>query len=256
MSMPETVQERFQDLQGRFVTEQYVADYYGLEGLAENLDLTADLARYKQTLQAAPDAPDGRVDRYALEGFLQARRLLPAKWAAARLGLNEALLKTVLERRVDLPVPMRRDYVEYGCLVAEGLAEDLTRALPRLRFRTFPDHESFCELLHTALGQALAIPDGEIQEGKLWCATDRELSECGFGDYPRRYGYHFDCLTCEPLSVAHAVWLDFKKPITLGPDRCSKLVFVRYRDALESWVAGTRAPDDLQRYEECAAGVH
>jgi hypothetical protein len=107
-----------------------------------------------------------------------------------------------------------------------------------------------------ALSQDLKIPDAEIQNGKLWCATDRQLNEAGLGDYPRRFGYHFDCLTCDPLSIAHAVWLDFKKPLSLGPDRCSKLVFVQYRGDLEGWVAGTRIPDDLQRYEECLAGEH
>ena len=56
--------------------------------------------------------------------------------------------------------------------------------------------------------------------------------------------------------VAHAVWLDFNKPFNLGPDRCSKLVFVRYRLDLEPWVAGTRAPDDLDRYEEYLAVAH
>lgn len=43
---------------------------------------------------------------------------------------------------------------------------------------------------------------------------------------------------------------DFKKPLSLDLDRCSRLVFVQYRDDLEPWVAGTRAPDDLERYEE------
>jgi hypothetical protein len=81
------------------------------------------------------------------------------------------------------------------------------------------------------------------------------LSQKGLGDYPRRYGYYFDCLTCDPLSAAHAVWLDFGKPLNLSPDRCSKLVFIRYAESLEKWVAGTRAPEDLERYEECLAGA-
>ena len=256
MPMPGNLQHRFQGLRGRYIDTQYVLDYYGLDWGAANADLLADLSKYRGTLRNPPDLMPGMVDRYALEGFYQARRVLPIKWAAARLGMTQTLLTTILDHRMELPIPIRRDPVEYDCLVDEGFGEDLVRALPQLRFRTFSDHESFCEQLHAALSEALALPDGAIQEGKLWCATDRELNEAGLGDYPRRYGYHFDCLTCEELSVAHAVWLDFKKPFNLGPDRCSKLVFVRYRQDLEPWVAGTRAPDDLDRYEECVAAVH
>jgi len=256
MPMPANVQHRFDMLQGRFVDAQYLADYYGLDGLAGNANLLTDMARYRETLRNAPNPPAGMTDRYLLEGFLQTRRLLPIKWAAARLGMNQPMLVSILDRRMDLPTPLRKEYVDYGCLVEEGLSEDLIRALPQLRFRTFYDHESFCERLHVALSLALNLADAAVQDGKLWCATDRALNEFGLGDYPRRYGSYFDCLTCEPLSVAHAVWLDFEKPLSLGPDRCSKLVFVRYREDLDEWVAGTRAPDDLERYEEYVAGGH
>jgi len=256
MPMPEVVEHRFDMLRGRFIDTQYLSDYYGLPDVATNADLTADLARYRATLRDPPVPPAGMTDRYVLEGFLQARRLLPTKWAAARIGLNPELFAIILDRRMDLPTPLRKEYREYGCLVEEGLAEDLLRALPQLRFRTFSDHESFCERLHAALSQALAIDDAEMQAGKLWCATDRALEEVGQGDYPRRFGYHYDCLTCEPLSLAHGVWLDFRKPLNLGPDRCSKITFVRYRDVLANWVAGTRGPDDLDRYEEYVGGGH
>ena len=250
MPMAEIERHRFEMLQNRSVDNQYVTDYYGLDGLEQNAQLLEDLGRYRATLRNSPQPPAGMVDRYALEGFFQTRRLLPKKWAAARLGMKSEMLDEILKRRTDLPTPLRKEYVEYDCLVEEGLSEDLVRSLPQLRFRTFSHQESFCEQLHGALGQVLGISDAAMQEGKLWCATDRVLNEVGLGDYPRRYCYHFECMTCEPLSVAHAVWLDFKKPLDVGPDRCSKLVFVRYREQLEVWAAGTRAPDDLERYEE------
>jgi hypothetical protein len=242
-------------LQTRYIDDQYVKDYYGLEDLSSNADLRADMERYRNTLQNAAGAPEGKVDRYVLEGFFQTQKLLPEKWAAARLGMKPEMLKNILGRLTELPTPLRKTYVYYSCLVDEGLSEGLVRSLPQLRFRTFYDQESFCEQLQAALSEALKIPETTIREGKLWCATDRALNEKGLGDYPRRYGYHFDCLTCDPLSAAHAVWLDFKKPLNLGPDRCSKLVFVRCREDLEKWVAGTRAPEDLERYEEYFAGA-
>lgn len=254
MTMPEVLQQRFEMLQDRFIEPQYIADYFGIDNVSSNQELAADIDRYRATLLNPSVVPNGKVDRYALEGFLQARRLLPIKWAAARLGMNEEMLRTIVDRRLDLPTPLRREYIEYGCLIDEGLSDDLVRAIPDLRFRTFYDHESFCERLHEGIRQALAIPAEDIQAAKLWCATDQELSSMGLSDYPRRYGYYFDCLTCDPISIAHAMWLDFEKPLNLAPDRCSKLIFVRYRGDLEDWVAGTRAPDDLDRYEECLAG--
>ena len=254
--MSELEQHRFDMLVDRFIDVQYIADYYGIEGFAQNANLVADLERFRSTMRNPPPVPDGMVDRYAVEGFLQARRLLPVKWAAARVGMTSALLGEILDRRLDLPTPIRQDYLEYGCLMPEGLSEVLIGALPALRFRTFYDHETFCEHLHNAIRLALNMPQAQFDQGKLWCATDSMLAAAGDGDYPRRYGYHFDCLTCEPLSAAHAIWLDFKKPLSLSPDRCSKLQFVRYRDELEDWVAGTRIPDDLERYEAVAEGVN
>jgi hypothetical protein len=253
--MPDDVQHRFDMLQGRFIDTDYVVDYFGIDDILGNVDLVADMARYRAAFDNAPAQPD-MIDRYVLEGFLQARRLLPKQWAAARLGMKPAMLDRIILHRMDLPTPLRKQYIEYECLVEEGIAEELIRVLPLLRFKTFYDHESFCGQLHMALRQALNISEADMQSGALWCATDDALNTVGLGDYPRRYGFHFDCLTCEPLSVAHAIWLDFEKPLTLSPDRCSKLTFVRYHEDLGAWAAGTRAPDDLERYEEFAAGVH
>ena len=121
--------------------------------------------------------------------------------------------------------------------------------LPGLRFRTFTDHESFCSRLHEAVSQELGISLQTIHDNSLWCATDQWLAErAGDGDYPRRFAQVFDCITCDALSLAHATWLDFGKPMSLGPDRCSKLTYVRHHEELSRYNAGTQEPSDLDRY--------
>ena len=173
MSMPQEIQHRFDMLQGRFIDAQYLTDYYGLDGLADNATLLADMARHRETLRNPPSPRDGMTDRYVLEAFLQTRRLLPIKWAAARLGMKQPMLVSILDRRLELPTPLRKEYLDYGCLVEEGLSEDLLRALPQMRFRTFYDHESFCDHLHAALTETLKLAEPDVQDGKLWCSTDR-----------------------------------------------------------------------------------
>jgi hypothetical protein len=252
MPMNATQQHRFEILQGRLVDEAYVRDYYGIEGLPANQQLLEDMNLYRSTLRAPPAPGDGQFDRYVIEGFLQTRKLLPRKWEAARLGLRVPMLTAIIERRLQLPTPLRKEYLYYGCLVDESLGEDLVRTLPALRFRTFSDHESFCERLHNALAIALQIPEEEMSNAKLWCATDRSLG--AFGDYPRRYALYFDCITCDPLSIAHHVWLDFHKPLALGPDRCSKMFYVQNEEVLKAFVAGSCKPEGLERYREALEG--
>ena len=76
-------------------------------------------------------------------------------------------------------------------------------------------------------------------------------------DYPRQYAKEFDCLTLVPLSGKHQMWLDFRKPLYLGPDRCSKLIYIENHDLLRPFCAGTYEPDDLDTYRHfCAEEVH
>jgi hypothetical protein len=79
-----------------------------------------------------------------------------------------------------------------------------------MRFRTFGDHNAYCERLHAELRKAGIQIE---QKEQLFCATSTKLEE-----YPRRFAMHFDCLTFEPLSTKHSVWLDFRKPLSTGVD--------------------------------------
>ena len=154
-----------------------------------------------------------------------------------RLGMAESSFEILLANLKTLGMQRQR-YVVYSDLIAETLSEDLVPNLPGLRFRTFSDHNSFCERLHAELGKKLNIKI----EGQF-CATSDRMQ-----DYPRLFANDFDCLTLAPLSGKHQVWLNFGKPINLGPDRCSKLFNVENHEALRPFCAGTYEPDDLDGY--------
>ena len=129
-------------------------------------------------------------------------------------------------------------YVIYQDLVATSLPEDLVRDLPRLRFRLVSDHNEFCRRLHTELEKML-----QIQVLPLFCETSEIL-----GEEPKQFARDFDCMTLKPLSGRHQVWLDFRKPLNLGPDRCSKLFYAENREVLRPYRSGGRDPEDLEIY--------
>jgi hypothetical protein len=160
----------------------------------------------------------------------------------ARLGMTEASVAVLLERLGEIGLRPQR-YIVYPEMVAESLSEDIVTALRELRFRTFSDHNSFCEHLHAALQDEMGI-----HVEPLFCATSIAME-----DYPRQFACNFDCLTLQPLSGRHQVWLDFRKPMNLGPDRCSKLFYFENHGVLEPFRAGTREPD-LTGYEQFIGG--
>jgi len=174
---------------------------------------------------------------------MQQKNVLPKKWIGARLGMEVASLDELLTRIKDIRMRPQR-YVVYTDLIAESLPEDLVPNLPGLKYRTFSDHNSLCQRLHADLDKVLGI-----KTQPLFCATADRLQDC-----PRQFASHFDCITLAPVSGKHQMWLDFRKPLNLGPDRCSKLLYAENRDALRPYCAGTQEPDDLESYLQFLAG--
>lgn len=185
---------------------------------------------------------DGTVSRYELEGFMQRKKVGPKKWIAARLGMKVESLDDLLSHLKD--IGMRRErYVAYADLIDESLCEELASNLQGLRFVTFSDHNAFCQRLHAALDKVLGI---KVQP--LFCTTADRLQD------QQQYASHFDCIMLAPVSGKHQMWLDFGKPLNLGPDRCSKLFYAENRDVLRPYCAGTQEPDDLEDYVQFMAG--
>lgn len=226
---------------GPCVPSQLVEEYYGLKWPFQG-ELENDFQIWRKRLQRPKDCGEDRVSRYEIEAFLQQKRILPKRWMAAIFGMEPESIDKLIAKLDRLGLRPQR-YLPYDGIVASELSEDIVPALSGLRFRTFGDHNSFCARLHAEIESALAV---KIEP--LFCKTSTEMQE-----YPRQFAKYFDCLTLEPLSVKHTVWLDFHKPLSLGPDRCSKLFYTSYRERLSPFCAGTREPDDLEVYEQYLA---
>jgi hypothetical protein len=238
--------ERFDRLrEGPCVSPQYIKEYYGLPWPFED-ELKQDFERWSTKVHRKNQCSEDSVSRYELESFMTQGRLVPLTWMAARLGMVPDSLRELLLHLHELGMRPQR-YQVYAELISDSLSEDLVPALPGLKFRTFSDQNSFCSRLHSDLESTLGL---KIQP--LYCATSTRLKE-----YERQFASHFDCITLEPLSVKHQVWLDFRKPLNLGPDRTSKLFYVENRKVLRPYSAGSAEPEDLERYKEfIAAHAH
>jgi hypothetical protein len=226
--------KRLGDLQVPCVDVEFLTRTHGIAWPPDG-QFERDFGAWFKTLRRATKCDGGKVHRYGFEMFLQSQKLLTRNYAAARLGMQPKSLDALLPALPQLG--LSKKYAVYPGIVDESLSEDLIRALPELRFRTFGTHDSFCEILHGGLRDALGI---EIRE--LFCATSEDLGD------QRMFASTWDNITFRPLSVKHSVWLDFKKPITLAPDRCSKLFYAGNYEELRPFLAGREEPRDLSFY--------
>ena len=235
--MDDKERRRLADLQCPCVDVDFLRETHGIDWPPDE-QFGRDFDAWSASLRGATPCEGGKAHRYAFEMFLQSQRLLTRKYAAAGLGMEPDSLDRLLP---ELPrIGLSKRYAVYRGITDESVSEDLVRTLPALRFRTFGTHDSFCEVLHGALHEALKL---EIRP--LFCATAKELSE-------QMYASTWDNITLLPLSVKHSLWLDFKKPLALSPDRCSKLFFARHYNELRPHLAGREEPRDLRYYIDFA----
>lgn len=225
---------------------EYARDYYGLTWPLTPETATA-LDQYRARSRRPSNCPRDAVSRFDIEGLMSHSGVLTRKWMGARLGMTVEAIGRLLDR-LELFGMQRQRYVFGPDFVADALHEDLIRNVPGMRFRTFADHNDYCERLHAELNKA-GVP--LTHADRLFCATSTIL-----GEHPRRFALHFDCITLEPLSATHSVWLDFRKPLNLPPDRCSKLFYAEHRERLRPYLAGTSEPEGLAAYEAFLAGQH
>lgn len=84
-------------------------------------------------------------------------------------------------------------------MISTFVVDDLLQRIRELRFITFASHNAFCSKVHAVLKSEL-----NIDIVPLYCSTSVELQED-----PQEYALHFDCLTLDPLSTKHTLWLEF-----------------------------------------------
>lgn len=184
----------------------------------------------------------GSYHRHALETFLQISELLPRKWAAVELGMDQdSFDKTLagLARKSLLPPGVVDDP-----LVAKGLVRDIHRLFPALARTAFTTHSAYCARLHVAIEKDLGV-----NVTPLHCVTSEALAED-----PLEYASDFDAITLEPVGTKYQVWLDFKKPINLKPDCCSLKFFAAEEDTLSPYVMRGDEPGQIPEALRARAG--
>ena len=208
--------------------DEYVHDYYGLSSpLPEDLDLGRDFEVWRSQLRRPVRCQPGHALRYELETFMQRKGVMPKKWMSARLGMTEASMDNLLSHLADIQMRPSR-YVVYPDLIAKSFYDDLVPDLLGHKFITFLDEYHYCNWLHSELKKRL-----KIEIDPLFCQTSEQL-----GENPKQFARDFDCITLKPVSAKHQVWLDFRKPLNLRPDPCSKLFYAENRQELQPYSFG------------------
>jgi hypothetical protein len=225
MLTPEQV-ARLAALRGSYVNQAFLEDFYGLQPDSALMGaFRAWAARYRR--REAAEKPSGEVHRHAIETFFQTERLLPMRWAAARVGMTQRSLEEVLTQiRADDPFLPKGPSEQ---LIPEQLLGNLSSYFPALRNRLFSDHHDFCRELHEAILTTMGL-DVEA----LHCVTAKAL-----GEPDPDYVHDVDAITLEPMGLRYQVWLDFKKPMSLRPDACSLLLYARERPLLSPYLFGS-----------------
>lgn len=169
-----------------------------------------------------PIFQNGTVSRYMLEICLQHFLLVPFPRAAARLGMTVESLKNTLQAMIDAGRMTPSALSMTSPTVGQKIVDDMHKQFRALQHRVFGDHNDYCESLHHAIQAELGVA---IEPA--WCTTSRALTP------PKNdYAYTLCMISGEPTAVQNQVYLNFKKPLRLPPDVCSRRVYARNRSTL------------------------
>lgn len=218
--------QRIAQLKNDWIGPSTLAAIYGLT-LPE---LERDFIRWGRLQRRPREVIRGdQVSRFALESYFQQRKVLPIKWAAAKLGMAAASLVNAIAA---LEASGRVDRVRDGSenLVAEDLDRIFIGALPPLQNRIFGKHDDFCRRLHEAISNELGTHLPTPVE-PLHCITARRIQP---GDPD--FAYAFCALTDAPIGLRYRIWLDFGKPLNLTPDMCSYVAYFDNRELLQPYL--------------------
>jgi hypothetical protein len=208
-----------------------IHDFYGITVDVQNSHLFNIMCNWASD-HRVPFKQNGTFNRHTLERFFASSKAVPRKWMAIQLGMGEPSLVQLLDKLKEIQlIPLKFS----DELVAESLQDDLLGLFDEFRFRTLKDHNDWCKRLHEAIHSRF-----ELVVDKAECSVSRAMNEV-----PARYAMTFDAITLEALSTKYSVWVDFGKPISLPPDRCSRTLYWEHHDILHPFLLGTREPEPM-----------
>jgi hypothetical protein len=219
--MNEAQRRRLSELRERFSSHELIDALYGF-GAVPAEDVMGRYRAWWRRLRGVVGEREDRIDRFWLETFFQRTKLLPRKWAAARLGMTERSFEEVLDR-LDLEGVVARTEVEpLSFLVNESQIRVFHELFEATRMRLFSSHDDRCRRIHEAIRIAYGV---EVE-------VLHDVTSQALGEDPPQIAYEFDAITGDPVTMAYEVWLDLGKPMSLRPDCCSLKLYVAERDEL------------------------
>ncbi len=220
----DTIRKRLEELESEFADDRLIRRLYGLE-FREDDSLTERIKAWAERHydREASVFGDEGIHRWRLETFLQNEKLLPVKWAGAKLGMTRESFQDLAERLIDEHL---LDWDADRQVIRKDDVEGIRDNFESLKHRLFGDHRNYCEVLHEAIQSEFGI-----SVDPLYCKTSEFLDED-----PSLYAKGFDSLTDEPVSAKYENWLQTGKPMHLRPDVCSTLTLVEHESLLEGYL--------------------
>lgn len=201
--MVEAVIRRIGALGNPFVAPDVVTALYGWDW--PHSDVVAGLTGWQAHYWPGVPAFSGdRVNRFALEAYLDFRGVVPLKVAGARLGMDEHSMRTTLDRMALWGIEIKPEY-----LVPEGLLDRFSALFDGTQHTIFRNHTSYCQALHRSIRNELGFEVVPLPDPDARAAGKDDLAN------------GFDILTDRPLCIRYELLLEFGKPIHLRPDVCS-----------------------------------
>ena len=233
--MNQEQKKRLKALEGRWCDQKLLDELYGIHLPDEALigRFRSWAARFRQNKTVAKR--NHAYDRHALEGYFQFNKLLPLKWAAARLGMEQESFENLLNVLGEQSLIMR-DVTDQT--VHEIVVRDIHKFFPALSYKVFSDHNDFCRNLHKAVRE---------ESLGLEIKPVRCVASGAFGEDPPDYAYDFDCISSEPVGLRRQVWLDFGKPVNLKPDVCSEKLFLDEYEILSPFLLAGQEVEAVQQ---------
>lgn len=216
----DTITERLEELEQEFASAELFSDLYGLEFDEDDLQARVEAWAGRHYDDEVEVFRGEQVHRWRLETFLQNEKLLPVKWAGARLGMTEKSFRNLAEQFIDEHL---LDWEADREVIREADVNGLRDNFSDLKNSLFGSHGGYCEKLHKVIEREFGL---EVEP--LYCETSKFLDE-----EPLLHARGFDSLTYEPVSTKYENWLQTGKPMHLRPDSCSTLTLVVHEELLE-----------------------
>jgi|GEM_PF-6254914 len=249
----EKTERRLNHLLNKRIPFEYAEELYGFDFNNE------DLTELKESLKAIErrnniknkfriiDFSQQLIRRQSFEIALQELHIYSIKEGAARLGLTAEKLLQITEAMI-----VSGDFLEKGIFfdknvfIYETVIKSFHKYFEKSRNVLFSNFDSFCNLLHIAINEDGRYGSVE-QKDKIWCKTSEMLNKIDPSE-SIYYGYEYDPISLEPVSLCYQVLLETKKNVSLQPDICSLYTYAQFPELLSVYANNKHEIESSERY--------